>query len=159
LVRWGRRRGVRLSVVVLDDHAGVIQYARDACRQETAITVVRGDGLYLPVGPRSFDVVVCSTMLHHLEWEQGVRLVRSMVSAARMGLIVNDLRRGRGHYWGARLLLTLLARNRVTRHDGPLSVLRAYNVSELRRMALEAGVSNASVTSVLGYRMQLVSSV
>ena len=156
LGRWSRRRGVRLTVVALDNHDSVVRYAHDTLTTETDITVVRGDGLCLPVAPQSVDVVVCSTMLHHLEWEQGVRLLRSMAVAARMGFIVNDLRRSRVHYWGARLLLPLFFRNRLTRHDGPLSVLRAYSVSELRMMARQAGVANARVTSALGYRMQLI---
>lgn len=159
LVRWSRRRGVQLTVVALDNHDSVVRYARDALSTEAAITVVRGDGLGLPVAPQSFDIVVCSSMLHHLEWEQGVTLVRSMATAARIGFIVNDLRRSRVHYWSARLLLALLSRNRLTRHDGPLSVLRAYSVAELRVMAREAGVSNARVASVLSYRMQLISSL
>ena len=54
-------------------------------------------------------------------------------------LLVNDLIRSRLHYYGARLVLPLLTRNRLTRHDGPLSVLRAYSLGEIRAMAQAAG--------------------
>jgi hypothetical protein len=69
---------------------------------------------------------------------------------------VNDLRRSWLHYGGARLLLSIMSRNRLTRHDGPLSVLRAYRVDEVRQMASMAGLRGARVSPVLGYRWLLV---
>jgi hypothetical protein len=103
-----------------------------------------------------FDVVVCSTMLHHLEWQDGVALLRAMAAVARYGVIVNDLVRSWLHYYGARGVLAVLSHNRLTRHDGPLSVLRAYRVSEVRAMANAAGLHNVQVHKALGYRWLLL---
>ena len=45
--------------------------------------------------PRTFDVVLCSTMLHHLDWQQGIALLQSMAAVARYAVVVNDLVRSR----------------------------------------------------------------
>jgi hypothetical protein len=100
--------------------------------------------------------VICSTMLHHLDWQQGIALLQSMAAVARHAVVVNDLVRSRLHYYAARLLLAVMACHPVTRHDGSLSVLRAYSVGEVREMVRLAGLASAHVSTVLGYRFVLV---
>jgi hypothetical protein len=47
------------------------------------------------------------------------------------------------NYAGARLLAaTWWRRNRLTRHDGPLSVLRSFTRAELQQLAVRAGLGN-----------------
>lgn len=156
LQQWGQHRGVQLSIVAIDNHQGVIRYAHAALRGIPSIALMQADGHQLPFRGQVFDVVVCSTMLHHLEWQDGVALLRAMAAVARYGVIVNDLVRSWLHYYGARGVLAVLSRNRLTRHDGPLSVLRAYSVSEVRAMANAAGLHNAQVHQALGYRWLLI---
>lgn len=156
LFRWGRRRGVRLTVVAVDNHRGVIQYVRAVQPPLSCLTLVQADGVCLPFQACTFDVVVCSTMLHHLDWHQGIALLQSMAAVARYGVVVNDLVRSRLRYYAARLVLSVVARNHVTRYDGPLSVLRAYSVEEVRDMARLAGLVRTHVYTALGYRFVLV---
>jgi len=116
---------------------------------------MQADGLCLPFRARTFDVVVCSTMLHHLDWQQGITLLHNMAMMARYGVVVNDLVRSRLYYYAARLVLAVIPCNQVTRHDGPLSVLRAYSVGEVREMARLAGCTRVRVSTALGYRFML----
>ncbi len=156
LMRWGERRGVHLAVVAVDNHRGVLQYMRSVQHLPPSVTFVQADGLCLPFRARTFDVVVCSTMLHHLDWQQGITLLHNMAAVARYGVVVNDLVRSRLHYYAARLVLSVIPCHHVTRHDGPLSVLRAYSVGEVREMARLAGLAQVHVSTALGYRLVLV---
>jgi hypothetical protein len=54
--------------------------------------------------------------------------------------VTNDLARGRLRYVGAWVLLHVLTWNAFTRHDGPLSVRRAYSLPEARALLMEAGL-------------------
>jgi hypothetical protein len=67
--------------------------------------------------------------------------LQSMAAVARHAVVVNDLVRSRLHYYAARLLLAVMACHPVTRHDGSLSVLRAYSVGvrEMVRLGDYAG--------------------
>src|SRR5919202_4665465 len=156
LTRWGERRGVSIAVVAIDSHHGVLQYMRSVQPLPRSITCLQADGLSLPFRTRTFDVVLCSTMLHHLDWQQGIALLQSMAAVARYGVVVTDLVRSRLSYYAARLVLALMACHQVTRHDGPLSVLRAYSVGEVRAMARLAGLTPARVSAALGFRFVLV---
>ena len=51
--------------------------------------------LALPYPDASFDVVHCSLVVHHLEPAEVVRLAAEMRRVARLGVVVNDLVRGR----------------------------------------------------------------
>jgi ubiquinone/menaquinone biosynthesis C-methylase UbiE len=148
---------VYITVVAIDSHHGVLHYMRSVQSLPPSIPCVQADGLCLPLRARTFDVVVCSTMLHHLDWQQGIALLQSMAAVARYGVVVNDLVRSRLYYYAARLMLSLMACHEVTRHDGPLSVLRAYSVGEVREMARLAGLPPVRVSTALGYRFVLVS--
>ena len=53
---------------------------------------------------------------------------------------MNDLDRGRVPWLGAWLLLHAATRNPYTRHDGPLSVRRAYRPAEVRALAARHGL-------------------
>ena len=156
LQHWAAHRGIALTVIALDQHHGVLQYLHTAPATTPNVAYVQADGLRLPFPPRTFDIVVCSTMLHHLDWEHGVALLRSMAAVARYGVVVNDLLRGWLHYYAARLLLALTGCHPVTRHDGAMSVLRAYRVQEVREMARQAALAPVRVSAALGYRFVLV---
>jgi ubiquinone/menaquinone biosynthesis C-methylase UbiE len=147
---------VYITVVAIDSHRGVLHYMRSVQSLPPSIPCVQADGLCLPFRARTFDVVLCSTMLHHLDWQQGIALLQSMAAVARYGVVVNDLVRSWPYYYAARLMLLLMACHDVTRHDGPLSVLRAYSVREVREMARLAGLTPVRVSTALGYRFVLV---
>ena len=143
LLRDWQRRGRRLQVTAVDERDEVIDAAKavtPSLRDETRLTLEVADGRRLPYPDRSFDIAHCSLVLHHLDERNAVSLLREMGRIARRGVIVNDLARGRGPWLGAWLLARVFTRNRYTRHDGPLSVRRAYSIQEARALLAVAGL-------------------
>jgi ubiquinone/menaquinone biosynthesis C-methylase UbiE len=93
----------------------------------------------MPFADASVEIVTCAFALHHFSPGVAAGLLCEMARVARIGVIVTDLCRSHAAYWGARLL-ALGFRNRLTRHDGPLSVLRAYTAAEVRSWMARAGL-------------------
>jgi SAM-dependent methyltransferase len=91
------------------------------------------------------DVAVSSLFLHHLDDAPATEVLRSMAAAARLGGVVSDLVRSRAGLVLAVLGTTLLARSRVARVDGPLSVRAARTPAEYRELAARAGLPQAVV--------------
>jgi ubiquinone/menaquinone biosynthesis C-methylase UbiE len=118
------REGVRVGFVVLD---------RAAAHLNGTGRAVAGDALALPFREGSFDLVGSSLFTHHLEPGELVRFINDSLRVARVAALVNDLRRSPAH-----LALTYagfaLYRSRLTRHDAPASVRRAYTLEELREL-------------------------
>jgi 2-polyprenyl-3-methyl-5-hydroxy-6-metoxy-1,4-benzoquinol methylase len=140
LARWGRRTGRRLRILALDRDHAMLALAGRATAPYPEIVLVRGDALALPIRPRSVDIVISALTLHHLEPAPARHYLREMDAAARLGLVVNDLARSRIAYAVVWLATRALTRNRMSRHDGPLSVLRAYTPAEVRALCGQAGL-------------------
>ncbi len=128
------------SVVALESDPEVLTIARQSTAAEPAVQVVAGDGRSLLFPDAAFDVAHCSLLLHHLDRPEAVALLREMRRVARRGVVVNDLRRGWLPLLATGVGVALLGRCRATRHDGLLSVRRAYTVAELDDLLLEAGL-------------------
>jgi ubiquinone/menaquinone biosynthesis C-methylase UbiE len=143
LLADARRMGRRLEVVAVDSRPEVIEAARTVrpgLARIDGLVLSVSDGRSLPYGDRAFDIAHTSMVIHHLEPDEAVALLREMARVARLGIVVNDLDRGRLYWIGAWLIGHLLTRNPYTRRDAPLSVRRAYTPGEMRAMLAQAGL-------------------
>jgi SAM-dependent methyltransferase len=102
--------------------------------------VLAGDALNLPFPDSSVDIVSCCLFLHHLEPPQIMRYLAEAQRVARVAVVINDLERTAIHYRLAQLN-RILDRSRISRHDGPVSVRRAYTRGELALMLTNTGRS------------------
>lgn len=143
LLERARRQGRALTITALDGRDEIVAAAlrvNPELANTHGLILEAGDGRRLDFPDRSFDVAHCSLVLHHLEPEGAVGLLREMGRVARVGVVVNDLDRTRLNLAGALVLAKLATRNRYTRHDGPLSVRRAYRVPEVANLLRSAGL-------------------
>lgn len=157
LAAWGRRRRVRVRVTATDLHPGTVEVARRHAAHEPDVAVEPADALALPYPDGAFDFSLCSTALHHFDGEDAVRALRELDRVAAHGVVVSDFRRSVGALLGVRLLAETVWRGHpVTRHDGPVSIHRAYTPAELRALAEAAGMRGARVHTHLPFRVALV---
>jgi len=140
LAGWARARGCPVTVVALDAQPEILACVAPSARRLAEIRLVAGDARHLPIRPHGVDLALCSLTLHHLPESGVVTLLRLMAETARLGFVVSDLRRSRSAYVGAWLATRLISRNRFTRHDGPLSVRRAFTPDELRALSAAAAL-------------------
>jgi 2-polyprenyl-3-methyl-5-hydroxy-6-metoxy-1,4-benzoquinol methylase len=148
LVAWARRDGRSLRVLVLDRDAATAALARRHCAHAPEVTVIQGDATALPLREGAVDVAVSVLTLHHLDPSGAATMLAAMRAAARDGIVVNDLLRGRLAWLTVWLVTRVFACHPVSRHDGPLSVRRAYSVPELVTLAEKAGLGRFAVRRV-----------
>jgi hypothetical protein len=156
LRKGAAQHGRELSVIALDNRPEVVVAALAVCPQlasRAGFRIEVGDGRSLSNGDGSQDIVHASLVLHHLAPDEAIVLLREMGRVAGIGIIVNDLARGWLAWLGAWLLGHTLTRSRLTRHDAPLSVRRAYTVEEMRELLAAAGLRPiATIQGFLGHR-------
>ncbi len=110
----------------------------------------------LPFREASFDVVIATTMTHHLQTEaEVVTHFREAARVARRAVLLCDLHRNPLFLSGLWSLLIALRVPAEFRQDGVLSVLRGWRVPEWRRLADTAGLSSARVWQEHGTRVLL----
>jgi len=146
LVRWARRAGLGSRVVVVERDPATLALARQACAAYPEILLVQADATALPFGPGAVDVAIASLTLHHLEPGDAAACLGAMAAAARLGVVVNDLLRTRLALALVWLATRLLRCHPISRHDGPLSVRRAYSKEEIAALAATAGLAPLNIT-------------
>lgn len=135
----------RVRVLGIDFSERAIERARTAAARQSGpeATVEFTTRDVLTEGLPPCDIAVSSLFLHHLDDTAAVAVLRSMATSARLGGVVSDLVRSRTGLVLAILGTTLLARSRVARIDGPLSVRAARTRPEYRVLTDRAGLSQA----------------
>jgi ubiquinone/menaquinone biosynthesis C-methylase UbiE len=156
IVRWCRRRGIPCEVLATDISPEVLATTREHTRAFPEIHVMACDSRAAPFPPGSFDVVTCSLALHHLDAPGAVATLGQMARLARHGFIVNDVERSWPAYLAAVALVYGVTRNRLTRHDGPASVRRAFTRGEIRQMATQAGIRGGRIVQHAFWRVAFV---
>ena len=140
-----RSRGIEVEVTLLDRSAVHLSHKNSAA-------ALAGDALALPFREKSFDLVACSTFAHHLEPNEIILFVNRALAIAREAVLVNDLRRSAAHlalvYMGFPLF-----RSRLTRHDGPASVRRAYTPNEMEGILKQTQAAGIEISNHYLYRM------
>jgi len=116
---------------------------------------VCGDALALPFRDESFDVVGSTLFVHHLEPEEIVRFAGEGLRVARHAFIINDLIRHPLHLALA-VAGRVIYRSRLTRHDGPASVRRAYTVDEVRTILESTSAAQVSIKTFYLFRMGVI---
>ena len=159
LLRTADRLGVPVEIVALDFSPPILRYAREEVGGLDRIRLVRGDAFRLPFADDSFDYALCSLAFHHWGMEGSLRALREMERVTRRGWLVNDLRRARSAWHLIRFVMLFARVNRLTRHDAPASVLRAYSLPEYaampRALGLEPG-RDVQIKRSLFYRVAVI---
>jgi SAM-dependent methyltransferase len=159
LIAAARSEGRNLIVTATDSRDEVLaaaRLARPALASTPGLELAKADGRGLPFADGAFDVAHSSMVVHHLDPDDAVAFLRELRRVARCGIVVNDLVRGRLNWLGAWLLIHATATSRFTRHDGPLSVRRAYTRPELLDLVAAAGLEPVvTVAGLAGHRIAI----
>jgi SAM-dependent methyltransferase len=156
LLADARRRGTALDVTATDSRIEVLDAAlavRPGLANLQGLRLEPADGRALPYPDASFDVSHASLVLHHLERDDAIAFLRELRRVSRLGIVINDLARGRRAWIGAWLITRTVAVSRYTRHDGPLSVRRAWTRDEMGGLLREASLTPvATFVGFVGHR-------
>jgi ubiquinone/menaquinone biosynthesis C-methylase UbiE len=139
-------RGLKAEPVLLD---------RAASHLDRNTSAVCGDALQLPFRDDSFDVAGCCLFLHHLEPEEIVCFVNEALRVARHAVVINDLIRHPLHLLMARAVKPVY-RSRITRHDAPASVRRAYTIRETAETLRRTHAHQVEINQYFFFRMGVI---
>ena len=138
IVRWARRVGRPVRVIVLDRDATMLALARRRTARFPEIALVCGDATALPLRPGAADVAVAALTLHHMTPDDAAAALGAMSAAAPV-VVVNDLLRTPTSLALVWLATRVFRLHPVSCHDGPVSVRRAYTAQELTALARRNG--------------------
>jgi len=155
LWRRAKQAGLTLDICGIDFSARSVEFARQRAVEARAPVQFECRNALTDDLSADFDVLMCSLFLHHLKSDDAVRLLRRMASSARRLVLVSDLRRSAYGFALAYAASRLLTRCEVVHVDALKSVRAAFTPAELRQMAAQAGLTDATVAHRWPGRMLL----
>jgi len=141
--RWAAGRGLALELIGLDRDPRAARAAQAATPADRPIRWLTGDCFAFPP-PGRIDLIVSSLFAHHLDDAEVTRFLAWMEAAAALGWFVNDLHRHPVSYYGFVAWSRLARWHRFVRHDGPVSIRRAFVAADWRGYLAEAGIPDGA---------------
>jgi 2-polyprenyl-3-methyl-5-hydroxy-6-metoxy-1,4-benzoquinol methylase len=154
IARWSKHAGIELHITASDIHPQIIKIVREQCDGLPHFSAEMLDALALPHASGSFDIVLCTLALHHFAPDKAIILLQNMARVGRR-LLVFDIARSSLAYAGVIALTRLGGMHKMTCHDGPISVRRAYSPQEVDTLAHAAGLESFQVSVHFPYRLML----
>jgi SAM-dependent methyltransferase len=151
---WAQRRGLTTDLTGVDLNPWSARAASEATTDGRPIRFVTANIFnYQP--PRPVDIVISSLLTHHLDNAALVRFIAWMEANAAIGWFVNDLHRKAVPYHLFGFASRALRFHEFVQHDGPISIARAFAVSDWRHLLDAAGVppTAAVIRRVFPYRL------
>lgn len=142
---WARREQIPVRLTGVDSNPLVHRVARELTPVDSKIRWVAGEADAIDTAHDPIDFVISSLFTHHLADDQIVRFLVWMERVAHHGWFINDLRRSRISYYGFTMMAMAARWHHFVRHDGPVSIRRAFLPEEWGQYAAASGLPTGSV--------------
>lgn len=149
--RWSARRGVPVDLVGIDLNPRSETAAREHTPAGSSIRWITGD--YAALADQRWDVIISSLVAHHMTNDELVSFLRFMEAHAAAGWFVNDLMRHAVAYRGFPLLARIARWHPIVRHDGTVSIARAFRPADWAALLATAGIGDARVARAFPFRL------
>lgn len=156
IARWAQKRKILVKLTGVDANDYIVQMASKRCSQYAFIEIEQHDVFSQSFARNRYDVLVCSLFCHHFTDPQLVKMFGQLYQQAQMVVIINDLHRHWFAYHSIKWLTAIFSKSYLVRHDGPLSVWRAFKKEELRKLVLNAGIKKYNLRWMWAFRWQLL---
>ena len=134
----------------------VIEYLKKHCRTYPEISGITTDYHEFLDRNTIIDIVHCSLFCHHLNENELIKLFTYFSEQVTTGFVINDLQRNWMAYYSAWFFTRLLNGTILAKNDGPVSVLRAFKVSELKHLLQKANIKNYIIQKKRLFRILIV---
>lgn len=155
VAKFARRQKRNVNLCGLELNARSAKAILENSKNYTEISAVRADVFRLPFADNSFDFTICTLFTHHFRDEKVVEILSEMARVSKRKIFVVDLHRHRMAYRLYKVFCTAFGISDFVRGDGSLSILRAFKVEELEKLARGADLSEIKVERHFPFRLVL----
>ncbi|MGB6193287.1 MAG: methyltransferase domain-containing protein [Terracidiphilus sp.] len=142
---WAVRERIAVRLTGIDLNPLAVRAAREFTPTESRIQWIVGEMESIDTLCDPIDLVISSLFTHHLADDAIERFLAWMERVARLGWFINDLYRSRISYLGFKTMAAAMRWHRFVRHDGPVSIRRAFLPAEWGRYAEASGLDTDSI--------------
>lgn len=147
----GRKKERSFKLIGVDANEHTVEYARKRSAGYPEISYLKMDVLSDEFSALGGDIVLATLFMHHFKEPEIEKLLASLLTRVRTGIVINDLHRSPVAYRLFRMI-SLFISNPMARNDGALSVLRGFKKRELLKINDKLPGVTGSVKWVWAFR-------
>lgn len=129
--QWAKSYQFTIQLIGVDANPFMINYAKTKSRTASNIEYKNINIFSSEFSQMQFDIITINSVCHHFNDASLTDLFRQLANQARLAVIINDLHRHWLSYYGIKWIARIFNFSYLTKHDAPLSVLRAFRKQEL----------------------------
>lgn len=153
---WMVNKNLNFDLVGIDGNAFAIDCARTMSSDYPCIKYQLMDILNLMNSANQYDLVILNNLCHHFNDSDIAEILKYLYKHTKMAIIINDIHRHPLAYFGIKFLTKILNFSYVTKHDAPLSVLRAFQKNDLINILKSAKIDNFEMQWTWPFRWQVI---
>ncbi|MAZ29032.1 MAG: methyltransferase [Cytophagaceae bacterium] len=145
IAQYCRNRKIKVQLIGIDLNPTSIAFAIRHSVAYPEIRFLRQDILQLSSRELQCDIVTSTLTMHHFDESQILGFLRHFIQLAKLGVVINDLHRNRLAAMLFQPLSRIFMKTHVARHDGLISIKRAFKKEELQQFALKLKLTSYQV--------------
>jgi ubiquinone/menaquinone biosynthesis C-methylase UbiE len=143
--QWALDKHIDVQLIGIDANSCMVNYAAEKSNAADNISYQKMD-IFSPEFKRyQFDIATINSSCHHFNNAELTQLFNQLAKQAKLAVVINDLHRHWLSYFSIKWLTKCFSYSSLSRHDGPLSVLRAFRKTELRQLLHAAGIKKYEI--------------
>ncbi len=150
----GRSAGRSFNLIGLDANEYTIAHARKCSMDYPELSFQKMDVFSSGMNGLGYDIALATLFMHHFKNEEIEEILRLISSKARIGVVINDLHRSRVAYFLFKIYGSFI-RNHMIRHDGAISILRAFKRVDVKHISTKLGL-NSEIRWKWAFRYQWI---
>ncbi|MES2138619.1 MAG: methyltransferase domain-containing protein [Bacteroidota bacterium] len=156
IAEWAKKNNYKVKLTGVDFNNDAINYMKIYGKDYPEINGVNNDYREFLKTDDTIDIIHCSLFCHHLKDDELIELFTCIKQSAKIGFVINDLHRHWFAYYSIKFLTRLLNGSSLVRNDAPLSVLRGFKNTELKKILEKAEIKNADIKWMWAFRYLII---
>lgn len=157
--KWSQEKAIQAELIGFDANKNIIEYANTQSLPDQTISYKVMDIFSEEFKRLSFDIITINSVAHHFSDTALITLLKQLKQQTRLAIIINDLQRHWFSYFFTKIITNLFSFSYLAKHDGPLSVLRAFKKQELIALLQQAGIQSYQIRWAWAFRWKVIISL
>jgi len=153
---WAKDKGLNVELIGIDANPATIKCALKNTDGYSDIKFKTANVLSDELKQMRFDIVSLNSFCHHLSDTNFIALLKQLQTQTSLAIIITDLHRHWLAYLSIKWLAHLLNFSYLSKHDGPMSVLRAFQKHELVDLLHAANISRFQIRWRWAFRWEVI---
>ncbi len=155
LAGWSKTRPFRLELMGLDANSNAIAFANERSADFPEIEYHQVNIFSEEFRQMKCDITLFNLFVHHFEEKQIIDFL-AICKSKNSVVLINDLQRSAVAYTLFNIGSKLFRFSKISRHDGLLSIQKAFTRKDLRELLRAAGFSEFSIKWKWAFRYQVI---